>query len=93
VIATITPTAIPSPTAAPAPTPSPSPSARVMCTVPDLVGVQTTQAQVHWAAEGFTGTVLFSPQPPPKYTIGWQSLDAGTDAPCTSDITVQPAAP
>ena len=43
--------------------------------------------------KGFTGTLLFSPQPPPKYTIGWQSLDAATDAPCSSDITVQPAAP
>ena len=46
-----------------------------------------------WGLTAQAGTVLFSPQPPPKYTIGWQSLDAGTDAPCTSDITVQPAAP
>ena len=94
VILTATPTAIPSPTAAPTPTPSPSASpSPATCRVPDLVGTPTTQAQVTWAGEGFTGTVLFSPQPPPKYTIGWQSLDAGTDAPCTSDITVQPAAP
>jgi hypothetical protein len=65
----------------------------VLCTVPDLVGVQSNQAQVRWAGAGFTGTVLFSPQPPPKYTIGWQSLPAGTDALCTSDITVGPPAP
>ncbi|HET9853021.1 MAG TPA: J domain-containing protein [Candidatus Limnocylindrales bacterium] len=89
------PTATPSPTTplTPTPSPTPSPSPRVICTVPDLVGLQSNQAQVRWTAEGFTGTVLFSPQPPPKYVIGWQSLEAGTDAPCTSDITVQPAAP
>jgi len=30
---------------------------------------------------------------PPQYKIGWQSLTAGTDVLCTTDITVQQLAP
>jgi hypothetical protein len=65
----------------------------VICTVVDLVGVNSSNAQLAWNTAGFTGTVLFSPVPPPQYKIGWQSLAAGTDALCTSDISVALTAP
>jgi hypothetical protein len=65
----------------------------VSCTVVNLVGVNSSNAQVAWSTAGFTGTVLFSPAPPPQYKIGWQSLAAGTDVPCASDIAVRQTAP
>jgi hypothetical protein len=65
----------------------------VTCTVINLVGVNSSNAQLEWTTAGFTGTVLFSPVPPPQDKIAWQSLPVGADVPCTSDITVQMAAP
>ena len=62
-------------------------------TVVSLVGTNTSNAQAAWRTAGFTGTVIFAPAPPPQYKIGWQSLAAGTDVACTSNITVQPTAP
>jgi hypothetical protein len=64
-----------------------------MCTVIDLVGVNSSNAQLTWNIAGFTGTVIFSPAIPPHYKIAWQSLTVGTDVLCTSDITVQQVAP
>ncbi len=83
----------PAPTPTPAPSPTPTPSPRIVCSVVSLIGVNTSNAQVAWNTAEFTGTVLFSPAPPPQYKIAWQSLEVGTEVPCTSDITVQPAAP
>jgi hypothetical protein len=91
--ATPAPTPGATPTPVPTPVPTPSPSPRVICTVIKLVGTNTSNAQVAWNTAGFTGTVVFSPVPPPQYKIGGQSLAAGTDVPCTSGITVQATAP
>jgi hypothetical protein len=89
------PTAVPTPIATPVPTPvpPPSPSPQVICTVVNLVGVNSSNAQLTWNTAGFTGTVLFNPTIPPQYKIGWQSLAVGTDVLCTSGITVQLAPP
>jgi hypothetical protein len=65
----------------------------VFCTVIDLVGVNTSNAQLAWNSAGFTGTVVFSPAVPPQYKIGWQSLTVGDVILCTSDIAVQLTAP
>jgi hypothetical protein len=65
----------------------------VFCTVINLVGQNTSNAQVLWNTAGFTGTVFFSPAPPPQYKIAWQSLTVGDVVLCTSDITVQLTAP
>ena len=86
---TPTPPATPTPTPAPTPTPTPP----VTCTVIDLVGVNSSNAQLAWNTAGFTGTIVFSPAPPPQYKIAWQSLPVGADVSCSSDITVQMAAP
>jgi hypothetical protein len=90
-----TPVPTPAPTAAPTPTPTPEPTATppVFCTVIDLVGVNTSNAQLAWNSAGFTGTVVFSPAVPPQYKIGWQSLTVGDVILCTSDIAVQLTAP
>jgi hypothetical protein len=64
-----------------------------MCTVVNLVGVNSSNAQLTWSTAGFTGSVIFSPVIPPQYKIEWQSLAVGTDVLCTSDITVQQFAP
>jgi hypothetical protein len=88
-----TPSPIPTPVPTPTPDPTPTPSPRVICRVVSLIGVNTSNAQVAWNTAEFTGTVLFAPAPPPQYKIGWQSLEVGTDVPCTSDITVQQTPP
>lgn len=92
-----TSTALPTPTTAPTPPPTPSPTPTptppVTCEVINLVGLNSSNAQLAWSTAGFTGTVLFSPQTPPQYKIGWQSLSAGQSVPCTSDINVQQVAP
>jgi len=79
----------PNPTPPPAPTPTP----KLTCTVPLLNGVSTTQAPNRWAAAGFTGTIFYSPAPPPNYKIQWQSLTPGSKALCTHDINVSDHAP
>jgi hypothetical protein len=96
-----TPTPRPAPTLVPTPTPSlgptptlaPTPTPELMCTVPSLINVQSSSAQVHWLNAGFTGTVIFEPPVPPAYKIVWQSLTAGTSELCTSGITVRSTAP
>ncbi len=93
-----TPHPTPPPTSAPTPTPTPTPTPApttppTTCTVINLFNVNTGNAQAAWNTAGFTGVVLFSPQPPPQYKIKWQSLGAGTSVPCTSDISVQKTAP
>jgi curved DNA-binding protein CbpA len=87
------PTLVPTPSLAPAPTPAPTPTPGLMCTVPSLINVQSSSAQVHWLDAGFTGTVIFEPPVPPAYKIAWQSLTAGTTEQCTSGITVRSTAP
>jgi hypothetical protein len=87
---------VPSPnaTAAPPPaTPAPTPRPARKCTVVSLHDLQTYQAQAAWKDAGFTGTVFFSPDPPPSYTIQWQSLTPGTKASCKHDINVSNRAP
>jgi hypothetical protein len=64
-----------------------------MCTVPSLINVQSSSAQLNWLNAGFTGTVIFEPPVPPAYKIAWQSLAAGTSEHCTSGITVRRTAP
>ncbi|HEX3266213.1 MAG TPA: DnaJ domain-containing protein [Candidatus Limnocylindrales bacterium] len=90
-----TPTARPTSSLLPTPQPTSTPtsSPRNTCTVIDLVGTNSSNAQLAWNTAGFTGTVLFSPAPPPQYKIASQSLTAGTEVPCDSDISVQAAAP
>jgi hypothetical protein len=73
--------------------PQPTPTPKVICTVPQFVGQNTANVAALWTAASFTGTVTYSPIIPPQYKIGWQSLTAGTDVLCTSDITVQLLAP
>ena len=64
-----------------------------MCLVPNFSNHWTTSAPSMWADAGFTGAVTFDPPVPPRYKIAWQSLAAGSQAPCTSGITVRKAAP
>jgi hypothetical protein len=64
-----------------------------MCTVVDLVGSNTAQAQQKWNLAGFTGTVTFSPDVPPQFKILSQNLVAGSSILCTSGITVSATAP
>jgi DnaJ domain len=92
---TPSPTATLQSTPPPGPTPKPtvSPSPSPMCTVPILVGQRTHDARRIWDAALFTGAVTFSPAVPPPYVIVWQSLTAGSSAPCSSGITVSDAAP
>jgi hypothetical protein len=90
---TTAPTPSPAPTATATPTTAPTSSPPILCTVANLVGVNTGNAQLTWSTAGFTGTVLYSPAIPPQYKIGWQSLTPGESVPCTSDITVQQLAP
>jgi hypothetical protein len=85
--ATATPLPTPAPTARPTPTPTPT------CTVVDLIGVNSSNAQAAWNGGGCTGSVAFSPQPPPQYKIAWQSLAAGSEVACSSGVTVRSAAP
>jgi hypothetical protein len=84
-----TPAATAKPTPKPTPTPRPTPTPIPYCTVVNLVGVMSNQAQSTWANAGFTGKVTFNPDWPPKYTITAQSLTPGTRVRCTSGITVQ----
>jgi hypothetical protein len=92
---TARPTRAPTVTPAPQPTPkaTPTPTPRPKCTVVSLLNKQTAQAQVAWKKAGFTGTVAFSPEPPPHYEIQWQSLAVGSSVLCTRGITVQSEAP
>lgn len=88
----------PPPTATPAPpTPTPAP----VCTVPNLVGRDTKEAQNYWGTKGrgstpgagFRTNVIFDPLVGPKsqYPIGRQSLSPGETLPCdTTFITVRP---
>jgi hypothetical protein len=81
-----TPNPTPPPTPKPDPTPDQTPA---QCDVVDLVGVRTNQAQLRWTEAGFTGVVVFDPQPPKHYIIESQSLTPGESVACTRDITVQ----
>jgi hypothetical protein len=65
----------------------------VICTVPQLVGLNSANVATIWAAESFTGTITYAPLIPPQYKVGWQCLTAGTNVLCTTDITVQQLAP
>lgn len=88
------PTPTPGPTAAPTPTPTPAPSPTpAMCTVINLVNVQSNKATGNWFAAGFTGGVIFSPLVPPNYKVAWQSLTVGTSQLCSANITVRSTVP
>ncbi len=93
VVPTPTPTAAASSSATPTPTPTATPEP--MCTVPTLVGQRTNNAAQIWGTgphgAGFTTPIIFSPQVPPAYTIGSQSVSPGQSLPCdTTVITVTP---
>ena len=95
---TPTPTPDPNATPTPTPTPSPTPTPNPFCTVPNLVGQQTNQAQRLWGqtgqGAGFATNVSFTPLVPPHYAIAWQSLSVGTQALCaTAQIEVRSIAP
>jgi hypothetical protein len=90
---TVVPPTHPPPPPPPTPAPTPAPTPKPTCTVPLLNGVSTTQAPNRWAAAGFTGTIFYSPAPPPNYKIQWQSLTPGSKALCTHDINVSDHAP
>lgn len=94
---TPTPTPAPTPTPTPAPTPTPvptpTPSPPINCVVPNLISVNTSNAQALWSARGFTTTLVYSPHTPPQYKIAWQSLNSGDTVLCTSVITVAKVAP
>jgi hypothetical protein len=53
-----------------------------------LIGLESNKVLAAWADAGFTGSVTFTPDWPPHYTIETQSLAAGTNALCTWSITV-----
>lgn len=100
------PTPTPSPTPAPTPTPvgtpTPTPLATptpAMCTVPNLIGRNTRQADQYWGTggqgAGFTTPVIFNPAVGNgnnnNYNIGHQSLSPGQSMPCSgTSITVTP---
>jgi len=95
---TLTPTDRPDPTPGPTPRPDPDPEpdpdptpapTPPRCEVVDLVGLRTNKAQATWTNAGFSGTVTFSPEWPPHYTIAAQSLTPGDRVRCGSDIAVQ----
>ena len=91
--ATSAPPPPPPPTPRPTPAPTPAPTPKPICTVPLLIGISTAQAQHRWSDAGFTGTVFFSPAPPPSYKIQYQSLTPGGKTTCTHDVTVSDHAP
>jgi hypothetical protein len=82
-----TPTPAPPPT--PTPTPGPTPTPAGLCSVPDLVGWNTSNIPPMWTGAGFTGTITYNPTIPPQFKVAWQSLTAGTNVACTSDIEVR----
>ena len=98
-----TPTAVPTPSPTPAPTPTavptpsptaaPVPTAQTTCTVVNLVDESTSDAGDMWDDAGFTGPVIYTPDPPPNYTIKWQSLTAGSHVPCSWPIFVRQTKP
>jgi len=53
-----------------------------------LIGVESNKAQATWESAGFTGTVLFTPDWPPHYTITSQTRTPGDVIKCTSGIRV-----
>ena len=84
------PTGTPTPTVAPTPTPSPTPAP---CIVPNLVGLATNQAPNKWNNQAnFTSSLIFNPLVGPgnNYSIGHQSLAAGTSWVCSTTMTVRP---
>ena len=87
------PTAPPTPAPTQAPTPAPTPTPEPACLVPNFINTQATKALQKWTGSGFTGPLTLDPMTPPNYQIGWQSLNAGDMAPCTSGITVSEVAP
>jgi len=81
-----TPTPIPTPTPTPTPVPTPTP-----CIVPNFIGTGTNQAQHDWTVAGFNTNVTFNPLVPKHYTIGSQTIAAGTPRDCAgTSITVTP---
>ena len=80
------------PTGTPIPTPSAVPTAPPTCQVPDLVGVNTSQATSKWTQKGFSANNLsFNPLVPRHYKINSQTLPSGgTPVLCSSTMTVKP---
>lgn len=74
------------------PPPPPTETPIPMCTVPNLIGVESNKAvNQNWRPAGFDpNKLLFSPIPNPKYTIRSQSLPALSSQPCDSTMTVTP---
>ena len=82
-------TTVPPPPSVAPPTPTPIP----MCTVPNLIGVDSNKAVNNfWKPAGFNkNNLLFTPIPAnPPYKIGTQSLPALSSQTCDSTMTVTP---
>jgi Flp pilus assembly protein TadG len=84
---TATPTAVPTATPIASPTATPTPAAT--CTVPDFEDVRKNDAEALWTGAGFSGSITFQ-SGAGNYKIDYQSLGAGSDEPCTSDVEVGP---
>lgn len=101
-VPTPTATPIPTPVGTPTPTPlaTPAPTPVPLCIVPNLIGVNTQQADRYWGTNpgqgaGFTTPVIFNPAVGQgnnnNYVIGSQNPRAGQSLPCNStSITVTP---
>ena len=65
-----------------------------MCTVPNLINQNTSNVGPLWTGAGFDlANITYNPTIPPQYKVVWQSLAAGTDVLCTSNIEVRKTAP
>jgi PKD repeat protein len=84
----------PDPSASPSASPSLAPSPSPGCVVPSFIGKKKNQAQGIWGlpkppGAGFTTDVQFDPEAPNgNWTINWQSLVGGRDAPCNVTVLV-----
>ena len=63
------------------------------CTVPNLIGLDTTLAQTAWEDADFTSTVTFDPAVPPDYTISDQLPAPDTVQSCASGVIVTGSQP
>jgi len=85
------PTGTPIPTATPFPTPSAAPTAPPTCTVPNLIGMNTSKVTKTWTNAGFAANNLsFNPLVPPNYRVRTQTLASGAVVLCSSTMTVKP---
>lgn len=86
-VGTALPSATPAPSVTPAPTPTPC-----LAPAPNYVSIRVNTASADWTGpQPFTG--MFTALGSGNYLIGWQSLVAGQEYPCDTDISVARVAP